>query len=141
MESFSSDKGATWSEPASTAANIQNPNSRFFFRRLASGRLLLIKNGKELHQHPGRNYFSAWLSEDDGKTWKGGLVIDDRERVTYPDGCQAPDGTIYVTYDHNRGPGEIAIARFTEEDILAGKIESPQSKLQMIISRPLKNKK
>jgi len=140
MESFSSDQGATWSEPAATAANIQHPNSRFFFRRLASGRILLIKNGKELHQHPGRNYFSAWLSEDDGKTWEGGLVIDDRENVTYPDGFQAPDGTIFVAYDHNRGPGEITMAKFTEKDILAGKIVSPQSKLQMIIARPLKNK-
>lgn len=140
MESFSSDQGATWSEPNTTAANIQHPSSRFFFRRLASGRLLLIKNGKELHQHTGRNYFSAWVSEDDGQTWKGGLVIDDRERVTYPDGFQASDGTIYVSYDHNRGPGEITMARFTEEDILAGKLVSSQSKLKMVITRPLNNK-
>jgi predicted neuraminidase len=141
MESFSTDQGVTWSEPAFTAADIQHPNSRFFFRRLASGRILLVKNGKELHQHEGRNYFSAWLSEDDGKTWKGGLVIDDREKVTYPDGFQAPDGTIHMAYDHNRGPGEIVLAKFTEEDILAGKIVTPQSKLKMIITRPLKNKK
>lgn len=141
MESFSSDQGANWSEPTETQANIQHPNSRFFFRRLASGRLLLIKNGKELHQHPGRNYFSAWLSDDDGETWKGGLVIDDREKVTYPDGFQSPDGTIYITYDHNRGPGEIMLARFTEEDILAKKIVSPQSKLKMIIVQAVQNEK
>ncbi len=140
MESYSSDQGVTWSEPAVTAADIQHPNSRFFFRRLASGRLLLIKNGKELHAHTGRNYFSAWLSEDDGETWKGGLVIEDRTRVTYPDGCQSSDGTIYISYDHNRGPGEITMARFTEEDVLAGKIVSPDSKLKMVIARPLKNK-
>jgi len=141
MESFSTDKGATWSEPASTAADIQHPNSRFFFRRLKSGRILLIKNGKELHRHEGRNYFSAWLSDDDGQTWKGGLVIDDRKKVTYPDGFQAPDGTLYITYDHNRGPGEIALAKFTEEDVLAGKLVSPQSKLKMTAVRPQKEKK
>ncbi|MGV8093550.1 MAG: sialidase family protein [Mangrovibacterium sp.] len=141
MESFSDDKGFTWSEPAVTAANIQHPNSRFFFRRLASGRILLVKNGDRLNEHHGRNQFSAWLSEDDGQTWKGGLIIDDREKVTYPDGFQAPDGTIYVSYDHNRGPGEITLAKFTEEDILAGKIVSPQSKLKIAIARPLKNKK
>jgi hypothetical protein len=67
-------------------------------------------------------------------------VIEDREKVTYPDGFQAPDGTIYVSYDHNRGAGEITMARFTEEDILSGKIVSPQSKLKMIIARPLKKK-
>lgn len=141
MESFSTDQGATWSEPTITSSNIQHPNSRFFFRRLVSGRILLIKNGKELHQHSGRNYFSAWLSEDDGNTWEGGLVIDDREKVTYPDGFQASDGTIYISYDHNRGPGEITLARFTEEDILAGKLVSPQSKLKMLIAKPLKKKK
>ncbi len=141
MESFSEDKGFTWSEPAATAANIQHPNSRFFFRRLTSGRILLVKNGKGLHENVGRNYFSAWLSDDDGETWKGGLVIEDRPNVTYPDGFQAPDGTIYITYDHNRGPGEIMLAKFTENDILTGRIVSPQSKLQMIIARPLKKKK
>lgn len=141
MESFSSDNGFTWSEPAMTESNIQHPSSRFFIRRLKSGRILLIKNGKELHKQEGRNYFSAWLSDDDGKTWKGGLVIDDREKVTYPDGFQAPDGTIYVTYDHNRGFGEIVLAKFTEEDVLAGKITNTQSKLKMTAIRPMKKKK
>ncbi|MDR1122030.1 MAG: glycoside hydrolase, partial [Dysgonamonadaceae bacterium] len=92
MESFSSDKGFTWSEPAFTAANIQHPSSRFFFRRLMSGRILIIKNGDKFHEHHGRNQLSAWLSDDDGKTWKGGLLLEDRENVTYPDGFQAPDG-------------------------------------------------
>lgn len=138
MESFSKDQGATWSEPADTRANIRNPNSRFFFRRLSSGRLLLIKNGKELHKNEGRNYFSAWLSEDDGQTWKGGLIIDDREKVSYPDGFQAPDGTIFISYDHNRGPGEITMAKFSEEDVLAGKLVSRTSKLKMVIVHPQK---
>jgi len=141
MESYSSDKGFTWSEPDFTASNIQHPSSRFFIRRLASGRILLIKNGKELHSHEGRHYFSAWLSEDDGQTWKGGLVIDDREKLTYPDGFQAPDGTIYITYDHNRGPGDIALAKFTEADILAGRLVSPKSQLKMIAVKPQKVKK
>lgn len=140
MESFSTDKGYTWSEPEFTKANIQHPSSRFFFRRLNSGRILLIKNGRDLHKDEGRNYFSAWLSDDDGQTWKGGLLIDDRENVSYPDGFQDPDGTIHITYEHNRGPGEILLAKFTEEDVLAGKIVSPQSKLKMIIVRPMKDK-
>jgi hypothetical protein len=84
--------------------------------------------------------FSAWLSGDEGATWKGGLVFEDRPNVTYPDGFQAPDGTIYISYDHNRGQGEILMARFTEADILAGTLVSPQSKLKMLIVRPLKNK-
>ena len=139
METFSDDKGYTWTEPIPSEKFI-HPNARFFFRRLASGRILLIKNGDKLDENIGRNQLSAWLSEDDGQTWKGGLVIDDRPRVTYPDGTQAPDGTIYITYDHNRGPGEIVMAKFTEEDVLAGKIVSPQSQLKMVVVKPEKNK-
>jgi hypothetical protein len=81
---------------------------------------------------------SAWLSEDEGKTWKGGLVIDERKGISYPDGFQAPNGTLYISYDRNRSTdGEILLARFTEEDILAKKLISPQSKLKMPISKPL----
>ena len=140
MECYSKDMGKSWTEPTFTASNIQHPNSRFFIRRLQSGRILLIKNGKELDKNEGRNYFSAWLSEDDGKTWKGGLVFEDRKNVTYPDGFQSPDGMIYIKYDHDRGPGSISLAKFTEEDILAGKIVSPGSKVKMIIAKPLKDK-
>ena len=135
METFSEDKGYTWSEPALTE-NFKHPASRFFFRKLASGRILLIKNGDKLNEHNGRNQFSAWLSDDDGQTWAGGLIIDDRPRVTYPDGTQGPDGTIYITYDHNRGDGEFMMAKFTEEDILAGKIVSPNAQLKMVVFKP-----
>ena len=139
METFSNDKGYTWTEPI-PSINFKHPNSRFFFRRLASNRILLIKNGTQLNEHNGRNQFSAWLSEDDGQTWKGGLIIDDQQRVTYPDGTQGSDGTIYITYDHNRGDGEILMARFTEEDILAGKIIGSQSQLKIVVCKPGKNK-
>ena len=140
METFSDDKGYTWTEPV-PSKNFKHPASRFFFRKLASGRILLIKNGDQLNEHNGRNQLSAWLTEDDGETWKGGLLIDDRPKVTYPDGTQSSDGTIYVTYDHNRGEGEIIMAKFTEEDVLAGKIVSPQSQLNMVVFKPGKKKK
>ena len=135
METFSDDKGLTWTPPV-PSKNFKHPNSRFFFRRLASNRILLIKNGDKLNEHNGRNQFSAWLSEDDGETWKGGLIIDDRPRVTYPDGTQGTDGTIYVTYDHNRGDGEIVMAKFTEEDVLAGRIVNPHSQLKIVVCQP-----
>jgi hypothetical protein len=50
-------------------------------------------------------------------------MLDERKGVSYPDGFQAPDGTIYISYDRNRATdGEILLARFTEEDILANKL-------------------
>ena len=81
---------------------------------------------------------TAWLSENEGQTWRGGLMLDERKGISYPDGFQAPDGTIYISYDRNRATdGEILLARFTEADIVAGKLVSLKSKLQMLISRPM----
>lgn len=114
-ESFSTDKGATWSEPQ--PSSIQNVSARFFIRRLASGKLLLVKNGPINVRLPRRSNLKAFLSDDDGKTWSKGLLIDDRSEVSYPDGFQAPDGTIHILYDWNRHTdAEILLAKFTEED-------------------------
>lgn len=136
VESTSSDGGTTWSKPVDSA--IKQPVARFFIRRLKSGRLLLVKHGDRLDAHEGRVQLSAWLSDDDGKHWQGGLVLDERHGVSYPDGFQAPDGTIYISYDRNRATdGEILLARFTEEDILAEKLVSQKSQCKMLISRPL----
>ncbi|MGN6134208.1 MAG: sialidase family protein [Aureliella sp.] len=141
MQSQSTDGGRSWSE-ASEPPGIRQPNARFHIRRLASGRLLLIKHGDRLDAHGGRVQLSAWLSEDDGATWRGGLVLDERSGVSYPDGIQAPDGTIFISYDRNRSTdGEILLARFTEEDVLGKRLTTPTSKLKMLISRPLAPKK
>jgi len=105
---------------------------------LASGRILLIKHGDQIDSHRGRVQLSAWLSEDEGQSWTGGLVIDERKGISYPDGFQSPDGTIYISYDRNRATdGEILMARFREEDVLAKKTVSEPAKLRMLISRPL----
>lgn len=137
MQSFSQDGGKTWAEP-SVPEGLAHPVARFHLRRLASGRLLLVKHGATIDTHEGRSLLTSWLSEDDGKTWKGGLMLDERKGISYPDGFQAPDGTIYISYDHNRSTdGEILMARFTEDDILAGQLTGPKSRLKMLISRPL----
>lgn len=136
MECTSGDGGRNWSQPVDSA--IRHPNARFFIRRLSSGRLLLVKHGDRIDAHDGRVQLSAWLSDDDGASWQGGLVLDERKGVSYPDGFQSPAGVIYISYDRNRATdGEILLARFTEEDVLAGKLTQPGSKLKLLISRPL----
>lgn len=135
MQSTSSDGGKTWSEPTFPA--VKHPAARFHIRRLASGRILLIKHGSTIDTHEGRSMLTAWLSEDEGQTWQGGLMLDERKGVSYPDGFQAPDDTIYISYDRNRSTeGEILLARFTEKDVLAKKLVSERSTLKMLISRP-----
>ncbi|QEL14415.1 sialidase family protein [Limnoglobus roseus] len=141
MQSTSTDGGKTWAAPTEVSG-VGQPNARFHVRRLASGRLLLVKHGDAVGAHQGRVKLSAWLSEDDGKTWTGGLILDDRKGVSYPDGVQSPDGTIYISYDRNRATdGEVLLARFTEADVLKGNVIDPKSKLRMLISRPLGAKK
>jgi photosystem II stability/assembly factor-like uncharacterized protein len=136
MESLSADGGRTWGE--ATPSAIRHPVARFHIRRLASGRILLVKHGATIETHDGRSQLSAWLSEDEGQSWQGGLMLDERKGISYPDGFQAPDGTLYISYDRNRSTdGEILMARFREEDVLAGELRSPGSKLKMLISRPL----
>ena len=136
METISTDDGCTWADPTPSA--IHHPVARFHVRRLASGKILLIKHGVTIDTHEGRSQLTAWLSEDEGKSWQGGLMLDERTGISYPDGFQAPDGTIYISYDRNRSTdGEILLARFTEEDILAKELKGPKSKLKMLISRPL----
>jgi sialidase-1 len=140
MEATSRDGGRTWSPPADS--NIKHPAARFHIRRLVSGKLLLVKHGDKVDAHEGRVQLSAWLSDDDGQTWQGGLVLDERKGISYPDGFQAPDGTIYISYDRNRATdGEILLARFTEADVLAKQPTGPKSKLKLLISRPLAPKK
>jgi hypothetical protein len=132
-ESSSTDQGRTWSTP-----QIAFPHtvSRFFIRRLASGRLLFVRHGNVSERLPGRSHLTAWLSEDDGKTWTGGLVLDERKGVSYPDGFQAPDGRIFISYDHERArEREILLAQFTEDDVLAGKLIHPDSHLKMLINK------
>ncbi len=133
-ESFSTDNGKTWTEMA-PSKTLKHTCSRFFVRRLASGNILLVKNGKP-DENIGRKKMMAFISKDDGKTFKGGLMLDERNNVSYPDGNQTPDGTIFVTYDYDRyGAKEIYAARFTEEDILAGKIVSEKSRLRLLVSK------
>ncbi|MFA7003668.1 MAG: sialidase family protein, partial [Verrucomicrobiia bacterium] len=134
-ECFSIDNGKTWNKPE-PAAPVKNVNSRFFLRRLASGRILLVKNGPPTERLTKRSHMSAYLSDDEGKTWKGGLLLDERSSVSYPDGFQAPDGLIHILYDWNRhSDAEILLAKFREEDVLAGKIVSKDAKLLMLANK------
>lgn len=132
-ESFSTDNGKTWAEPR--PSKIQHPHSRFFIRRLDSGNLLLVKNGRSLEESNGRSDLTAFISRDDGVTWEGGLLLDNRQ-ASYPDGFQAGDGTIFISYDCERDKAaEILLARFREEDVLAGSFQSAASATQILINK------
>jgi hypothetical protein len=132
-ESFSSDSGRTWSEPA---VRFPHVSSRFFVRRLASGNILFVRHGRFDERTPTRSHLRAYLSSDEGATWQGGLLLDERDRVSYPDGFQAPDGTIHINYDRDRaGAREILMASFTEADVREGKFTSRNARPAMIVHK------
>ena len=99
----SKDEGRTWG--VTKPDGMDQPAARCQVRTLASGNWIFVK-----HLSPPDSYNDnkrigqiAYLSRDEGKTWEGGLVLDARKSVTYPDVEQGPDGLIYVTHDFERG--------------------------------------
>lgn len=131
-ESVSTDRGKTWPELKPSA--ILHTPSRFFIRRLSSGNLLLVKHGP-LDTRTSRSHLTAYVSNDDGATWSGGLMLDERGGVSYPDGQQTADGLIRIIYDYNRvAERNILMATFREEDVAAGKDVSGDVKLRQLVS-------
>lgn len=134
-QSVSRDGGATWTVGKPWLDHV---NSRHFLRRLPSGRILLVKHGIPVETRPkARSHLTAYVSGDDGATWLGGLVLDERAGVSYPDGAISPDGEIFISYDYNRDEeGEVFLAKFREEDVLEGRCVTPGAALRQLISRP-----
>jgi len=139
--SHSYDRGKTWS--TGEDSKFGGPCSRFFIRRLKSGRILLINH----INFEGRNNLTALLSEDDGKTFPYSLLLDERNDVSYPDAVECEDGYLYITYDRERGcfkhslseaysdAREILTAKLCEEDILNGRLVSKESFLKNVICK------
>jgi predicted neuraminidase len=129
----STDAGRTWSDVV--PSDVAHPAARFFIRRLASGHLLLVKHGP-IGERTGRSHLTAFLSEDDGQTWQGGLLLDERSGVSYPDGFQGGDGRIYIIYDFDRlGDKTILMAVFTEADVPAGRDVSGKVRRRILINQ------
>lgn len=133
-ESVSKDRGITWTDMK--PSSLQHPSTRFFVRRLASGNILLVKHGPLYKKLPVRSHLTAYLSKDDGKTWEGGLLLDERNGVSYPDGQQDKNGLIRIIYDYSRTADRlILMASFREDDVLAGKTDSASVRLRQLVSK------
>jgi sialidase-1 len=117
-----------------------DPNKRFFIRRLKSGALLMVRNNSPDGK---RSHMTAFVSDDDGARWKGGLLLDER-KTSYPDDVQAADGTLFIIYDYqlntlnrvgNRGVGSVQKAVFREEDVRAGKPVADEVRLHRVVTQ------
>ncbi len=145
-ESYSLDNCKTWGE--TKQSTIENPCTRFFIRRLSNGMQLLINTPSN---KPGnRKSLVAYLSDDEGASWKYSLVIDPRSGTTYPDAVESEDGFIYMIHDVQRdnrqmvdkednsrsdAAKEICLSRFTVADIMNGSPVTDGTYLARVISK------
>ena len=84
---------------------------------------------------PGARTLTAFVSRDDGASWEGGLLLDERATVSYPDGTQAADGLVRVIYDWNRSDEKhILMTTFTEDDVLAGRNVSGRVRQRVLVN-------
>lgn len=139
-QSVSDDGGKTWSRGSIYLKGRTFRSKRFFIRRLQSGALLMVRNNAPDGK---RSHMTAFISDDDGKSWKGGLLLDERES-SYPDGVQAADGTIDIIYDHQRytlnrngkkGVGSVLMATFREMDVRKGRSVSEKVRLRVVVTQ------
>jgi hypothetical protein len=169
-QSVSTDGGRTWSDRSLYLQGRMFRNKRFFIRRLKSGALLMVRTRGVFvlsvcsgsrhrsalsaprsinlwlrNNSPGgkRSHMTAFVSDSDGATWKGGLLLDERES-SYPDGTQAEDGTLFIICDlqrytlnraGQRGVGSVQMAVFGEEDVRAGKPVTDEVQLHQVVTQ------
>ena len=104
LESWSSDKGETWSPLAKT--NLPNNNSGTDAVTLKDGWQLLVYNhvlppGKEVKG--ARTPLNVAVSKD-GKTWYAALILEDSpiSQYSYPSVIQSRDGMVHFVYTWRR---------------------------------------
>jgi predicted neuraminidase len=119
--SESKDGGKTWN--GVTETKIPNPGSSVECISLKDGNWVLVCNDTV----KGRHILSAYLSDDEGATWKWTRRIEnfpeEKGSASYPSVIQTADGIIHCTYsltsEEFKG-STINHARFNEEWIKAG---------------------
>lgn len=156
----SSDGGKTWKLGGYYPKQF-SINTKCILKTLPSGRVLLVANDVQMKEESGkRRYYyadenggerelvehktsrtrmTAYLSDDDGKTFSHKMLLCDDGQISYPSATLGKDGSIYIVYDQGRGTiGQhtIFLSKITEQDILVGKLVKGESFLNRIVSRP-----
>jgi predicted neuraminidase len=92
----SRDDGVTWTEGIDS--EIPNPGSSLEVVALRDGSWLMVLNDTE----SGRARLSAWVSEDEGRSWPRRRALEDAAggAYSYPSVLQAADGLVHVSYSH-----------------------------------------
>jgi len=114
--------------------------TRACMSKLASGAYVLIYH--DAPPNKGGSYnrarLTAWLSDDEGRTWPHKLLLDERGRVCV---SRRGAGAGWPPVHHLRsgryqaGEKAVLVSVVREEDIRAGKLVSKDAKLQIVASQ------
>lgn len=140
-ESRSADKGHSWSSLKSSS--FQGMSEPFFIRRLLSGNLLLVRQVPDSLE-PASHSLMAFVSKDEGKTWIGGLRLNNGPGISeYPDGQQIPNpflwccGKIYILFlnrENECSEQQIVLTRFKEDDVILGSGDPGKAPANTLVS-------
>lgn len=119
--SQSFDDGVNWTAPE---LYMPNPDRDICFERLSDGRLLMVKCSRMDHNvHIASQRLNAYLSDDDGLTWYGGLVAAAGRKASDPKTTLGKDGRVYVFYTHDaQGEPQTRLCRTTVAKIEKGTV-------------------
>lgn len=101
-QTWSLDKGKTWSEFTSTG--LPNPNAGTDAVTLRDGKQLLVYNHTNRRGlfPSGRQMLNVAVSND-GRDWSAALVLErDKNEYSYPAVIQTSDGLVHITYTWRR---------------------------------------
>jgi predicted neuraminidase len=95
---FSNDNGWTWSVAA--PSGLPNPDAAIDALRLRDGRILLVYN----HSENDRENLRLAVSNDQGRTWRTGAILEEGEQkeYSYPNLAEDRRGHIHLTYTWHR---------------------------------------
>ena len=106
IQATSEDEGMTWS--VGKDMKLPNPGASVAAVTLSNGHWVMVYNDTQI----GRHSLVASITRDEGKTWKGELVLDRAKAYEgnfgYPCVVQGKDDTLHVTYSYKSssiGPG------------------------------------
>ncbi len=133
--SVSTNNGRTWTPNAFKFTQV--PDRKTAFMKLPDGKLLMVKNGKlDSFRYLLGDGLYAYLSEDEGETWYGGLCIDPSSDAGSPAVSCAADGKIRIAY--NRPDAGIVLAAVTVEEIVRGMVDPALVAADVKVAVPLR---
>ena len=117
---------------------VAAPDQNFAVHRLADGKLLMVRNGRfdrHLYWLPEGLY--AYLSEDCGQTWYGGLRLASDVATVNPVVAEAKDGAIYIAMQCEpdaKSENSLVVTSVAEIDAANANVENTPASKRVVLT-------